>query len=1559
MLEKLKETGTGSLYGRKKNSLLSNLQEEISRDVLSKHAQDKFGTFGRVNASGFSRDRSRGPIIDEFSEDSYSLCSNSDSKRTDSSNSKDRQHRRTDKNDSRRRSYSPVDEKLSSNRRSREDTPTKHSRSTDFNPSSQRMDDDVDLRSVLKQFQKSKWEDKTEDVFHSGFSGEYKDDDQEKRGPYNDGIKRSDNREARDYLRTSDDRDHMKSRYGRAKHGSLNDGNAEAWLDAFKESSALELSSLSTDALRDFPVSELAQKVTQKYKTGFELGRPFFGLQSEGQDKERGWENQNFEDVSKGAERWEKSLDAVPDHGSALYGRTMDSGEIKQINRDYLGKYSNSSNLSKSKAGEEDTFDFKDHKTNSSRQKGNSKSVAQPFKSSASTPHTVFSQSNLKGSTSSMQNPRQKPMFPSGFLPRQLQKPVGKNLKNVEVGKGKGLNEPSLFPRKSGYYPRNTKEISRSRSRSSERGDFTKDLGSGIKSSKKEVRPPSKGKFTNQNWLSSDSSINQSTRTEASKRTLQQSVEQSGMPTNRNRGRGGFKRRGRGNLQTKRGGRGTAISPRGRGRGAKGRGSTNGIRGRGTMSLRGRGFAMRGRGRGISQPPVGATVRNIFRRSNSLSPVRSKPRKSSRSPNSPKRDKKRRSERSKNSRSRSRSSSFCSTCSSHSCSTCSSWRSVSIDSLSRKGDRERKRHHKHKMTSYEKKGKSTVKSVEKLKNDIKTLEKQLDQKSPRSAGEKKTKGPECKFDTKTVKGKPKINIREEDKWLGQKTIKSIFNKGKEDSKGTFHLKLMREGSHLDIKEEKKDVKTKEKHSAGKNVPVVKEEKGNKEQQGKDLKDVKREGKKKTDNAREVIFKSDKWKESSKKDRESPVREVKIVNEGKNREDEVPDEKLGSKMELNTLKITIDHTKKRPDTNKDKRFDKGKEKLLDRGNRSSKSPPGKQKKKEKEKVKAKKAKKKAKKRKYDRGSEESGDESVYSSTSGQDESSYRLQKGHSDERIVEFSSLEGFDTNAIAVHYAKREKAKHGKGKIRSNLISVPVSEGADIAQEKKTPPIESSQWLTEQQHGYALTNEGQHSSSSDIPYTEMLLPSEGEFYEGYTESAVGDQDYTVMYQEGENPSQVWPSEHALGDDPNNYYYEEGVEGEGYEQEYYSYGQEGDYTIGDQGENQEWCEGEYSQEGAEGEGFGEYEGEYYLGEDGLYYPVEGEVYQEYQGEYTEGGTDGQGFDPEQGGTYIEGDYQYAEESGVWQHYEEGAVYETEEAWNQGEAEGLWQEEYQEGYHGTESDWNNEYPQEYDAGAQGYAVEGAEVLPEEGYSTGEGYDHQWATEKHYVEEVPVQEEGYHVEHGSEPQQQGQPVTSASHEEPPTLKEDMATAPAVNNVQQSKPLKSILKKSKQLTNNGKGTKLVSERLSQMNRQSAHTTGVLQQSSASSSSIQSVQSVKVQEKSPDQPAAASSQSEAERYREMEEAILSSQPKDAVGTEYVVRVHGSGTANFFCKLCQCHFNTLTAKNLHIKGMKHIELYIRLKSSLLQSVIKDTKVETTKRPADDDPSAAQKIPRRF
>lgn len=60
--------------------------------------------------------------------------------------------------------------------------------------------------------------------------------------------------------------------------------------------------------------------------------------------------------------------------------------------------------------------------------------------------------------------------------------------------------------------------------------------------------------------------------------------------------------------------------------------------------------------------------------------------------------------------------------------------------------------------------------------------------------------------------------------------------------------------------------------------------------------------------REVIFKRDKEKELLKiinKNGEFLVREVKIVNEVKNRKDKVFDEKLGLKIEFNIFKIIID------------------------------------------------------------------------------------------------------------------------------------------------------------------------------------------------------------------------------------------------------------------------------------------------------------------------------------------------------------------------------------------------------------------------------------------------------------------------------------------------------------------------------------------------------------------------------------------------------------------------------------------------------------------------------
>lgn len=141
----------------RRDDVLKSLQEEISRAVLSEDAKDDSSLFARGNEDSYSRGGIRGPIIDEFSEDAYNLKSSSYSKRTDFRDSKDQQRRKTDERSSRKRSYSPTDEKSSSYRKSRGDTPTKRSQISSSN--SGRRNDDDDLRNVLKQFQKSKWDD--------------------------------------------------------------------------------------------------------------------------------------------------------------------------------------------------------------------------------------------------------------------------------------------------------------------------------------------------------------------------------------------------------------------------------------------------------------------------------------------------------------------------------------------------------------------------------------------------------------------------------------------------------------------------------------------------------------------------------------------------------------------------------------------------------------------------------------------------------------------------------------------------------------------------------------------------------------------------------------------------------------------------------------------------------------------------------------------------------------------------------------------------------------------------------------------------------------------------------------------------------------------------------------------------------------------------------------------------------------------------------------------------------------------------------------------------------
>lgn len=273
MFDNRKETISGGARDLRRDGVLKSLQEDISRAVLSQDAKDDSSLFVRGRDDSYSRDRIRGPIIDEFSEDAYNLQSGSNSKRMDFRDSKDQQHRKTDDRSGRKRSYSPIDEKPSSYKKGREDPQSKHGRSTS-SKSGSRNDDD-DLRNVLQQFQKSKWDDEdstmpdrkrydskgydgkrdhkrnndslgkstssdmftmssqgtpvslpleplndSRDYFDSGFGGDYRDEDHQKgkKATYSDSSKDRDSRGSRDYSRT---------RYRSSKQdrrGSLDDG---------------------------------------------------------------------------------------------------------------------------------------------------------------------------------------------------------------------------------------------------------------------------------------------------------------------------------------------------------------------------------------------------------------------------------------------------------------------------------------------------------------------------------------------------------------------------------------------------------------------------------------------------------------------------------------------------------------------------------------------------------------------------------------------------------------------------------------------------------------------------------------------------------------------------------------------------------------------------------------------------------------------------------------------------------------------------------------------------------------------------------------------------------------------------------------------------------------------------------------------------------------------------------------------------------------------------------------------------------------------------------------
>ena len=1236
----------------------------------------------------------------------------------------------------------------------------------------------------------------------------------------------------------------------------------------------------------------------------------------------------------------------------------------------------------------------KDDKNVNSGQRGSLAPLLKPAKSGSLNKTSGGTSSKL--SAPSTTKPGPKPLFPLGFMPRQVKVPQGKSTQKTPLNKGN--QSPPLLPKKSGYFPRHTETKSRSRSRSSERVFESSDFGANT-GAKRQVKPPGKGKFTTQNWSNpGDKNKKIEGKENASLKAPQLLSGTRGrgnvLTNNRgNRGRGGFQQKpGVGRA-------GAGIAQRGRGRGVRGKGPSN--RGRGAS--RGRGLAARGRGRGVAQPPVGATVRNIFRRSKSRSPREGKHKRSSRSSGSPRGSRSRR--RGSRSRSRSRSSSYCSTCSSGSCSTCHSWRSISVDSLNGDQDKKRHGHHRGKSGRRYDVDKKSEKSLDKLKDDIKHMEKQLEQKKVKDHSVSKPS--EKPFDSKQSSNKTNEKRPSEARLSDKKPPeKKPLDKALVDKKppgNNSDQKTSKDAlkGKSDVKMTKSDPKAGFKQTKGGKLKDQKESVLDKEEKPERPFDDRKDVKRKTDNSREVILKSDKRKESPlfiKKEKESPAREVKIVSEKKRKGDKVLDES-SSKMKAGSLKITIDQPKwlidakksknieiDQPkwstDTKQNKNMEVEVERTVDVKKKPSKSPPSKQKKKDKEKVKSKKAKKKSKKKKYDRDSADSGDESVYSSISGQDdfpssndEKSKYLQPY--DQRIVEFSSG-AVDANMITVHYAKRSKSStrpvsrtstegetSKSSQSRANLITIPVSKEPPLLPNVSRPRKSSGAPPPSQEKVFDDDNSDAH--YSEISYTGNEANVDYETA-GFAGEFQGEQDYGRSYQGDEDLGQEWEPGHG---EEGEYYYEEGGEGEGYEQEYYTYPQEGEVAgagVVQEGENyQEWYEGEYVEGGTvEGETAGaEYEGEYYLAEDGLYYPLEGEAYEQYEGEYVEGGEhqeaeavqgeavtyDEYGYQyTEEGYQYVEEGQQYAEEGAEWQQYgEDGAAYQSGEGWGQGEVEGQW-EEYQEGYPAEQSEWGPEYTQGIEYEGQEYQVEGAETLPQEGYDVSDVYEQS----QYYVEGYQQPEEPNSVEQSFEPHLQ---TEHDQIQETSAIKDNSENVSVVppnvgDNKKEAKPLKSILKKGNQAES--KGTKLVSERLAQMKNQPG---SKLETPGLGSTPASSSQTAETTGQNPRQEEEAKAQSESDRYRETEREILSSQPKDAIGTEFIVRVHGTGMSSFYCKLCNCRFNTLTAKNLHVKGMKHIELYIRLKSQLLQSVIKDTKVATAKRPTEEGASGAQKFPR--
>ena len=1142
-------------------------------------------------------------------------------------------------------------------------------------------------------------------------------------------------------------------------------------------------------------------------------------------------------------------------------------------------------------------------------------------RSDEKTSKTVLMSSKKSSSTSTSQKQGPRGKLPLGFLPRQLKATISKGTQNTNGGGAGKVSDPSLenLPSKKSkdYAPKYTeKQHSRSRSRSCERGSSKMDQqvsGNSIR----EVRSPSKPKFTTQNWLDVDN-----------RDSKPPSKPRAGLI--RGRGRGGYHgrgslliniARGRGGFKKDNSGRGGKGIARGSGRGIVFRGRSSIIRGRGAV-LRGRGFVPRGRGK----CPVGSTVRNIFRRSRSLSvsSTESKQRRSSVSPLSSKQGRKSRRNDNKRER-RSRSSSFCSTCSSGSCSTCGSWGSGrSGKSGSWRGHRGHRKQPKAELQSKKegttKADKEASKSLDRIKADIKIMEKQLEQKKLKDVLQTEVKQESTK-DEKEEKEKPK--------WLKDALIAKDKDKTSQEVKKEMH-------------------KTK----------------------GSD---------------REVILKSDKVLSVTKRGKESSARGVKLVSGINDKGKKDPIKKLSSKMNVDQLEITIDRAVLGNDRKKEKKREKERDRTPDSGHKSSKSPPGKLK---KEKVKSKKAGKKSKKKKRHRDSDSSEQESVNSAMSGEEE---RLSACERKDRTKQLRDdlqtadlFQGSGSKKIAVHYAGRresdvvssgsskyESISEGAGlkhvQHRRNLISIPLPKDPDVLTQPTSQHMSNlyqyEEMIANSSVGVALGEHpplvNQNTSNTDLSEVSCADKDAinvdwetSEFAEQEClENAPSDQGFEDPYLGSqENVEQDW----EINQEDQDYYYlgEEGVK-----EEHDSYSQEGYWEGVDQvGEYQEWCEAEYVEQGDEGEQLAQY----YIGEDGQYYLVEGDAYQSQQAvEYVEGGE----VQPTEDGYVYEGDeeydYQYTAGGQEWKS-EEAAYDQLEQAEGWSGIEGEWSEEYQQCYvYEDGSEWPTEYVDQYaeyeatelelPAESSGAGVQGGVYMAEGDYEEqyhAESYPPQDHVPEYETEQVHVHSSDVEMVHFD-----GIAEHRSKHTAP-------SPAACVVEAEDSKPLKSILKKPLQQQGNNQKSKLVSERLSQLKKQSTGRTEKSPQLQACVPFL-SKESVEEQVSNVGQGQATDMKFQAEQDREMAGAILSSQPKDAIGTEYVVRVHGSGTAQFYCNLCCCHFNTLTAKNLHIKGMKHIELYIRLKSSLLQSVIKDNKTGTEKRPAPDELQVTQKFPRRL